>query len=150
MIGKNFTESASRRVCQHALALRLTPEGSEDERKAPFWRAQVLNKPARKGLILLSLVFVLAILYFSFFRCVGTTRYSAQYNEGKFNSLRAGMSVQELERIMGPPLRKIPQTDGDVLWAYSDRPDVTCSYWQRLVYIRDDKIDTVVGGYWEE
>jgi hypothetical protein len=38
----------------------------------------------------------------------GGTLYSERYSESRFNSLRVGMARQEVEAIMGQPLRKVP------------------------------------------
>ena len=91
------------------------------------------------------------ILYFSviFIMC-GATYYAPKFNQNKFNSLRPGMSSGELEKVMGPPLEKIRRRDGSVLWAYSGRADVSCSYWRRLVMVRDEKITSIANDYWEE
>jgi hypothetical protein len=44
------------------------------------------------------------------------------YSESKFNSLHAGMTPEEVEAVMGAPLKKILWENGSVNWTYSDRP----------------------------
>ena len=52
--------------------------------------------------------------------------------------------------MMGAPLKKIPQRDGSMLWTYSNRSDVTCSFLRRWVYLENDKIKFIDNDYWEE
>jgi hypothetical protein len=98
---------------------------------------------------LCALVLSFVVLYVAFIKC-GPTHYAAQYDEGKFNALYVGMSSVDLENVMGAPLERIHQRDGSVLWTYSSRDDVACSFWRRWVYLADDKITSVVSDYWEE
>jgi len=99
--------------------------------------------------VLACFVFAAIFLHFVSIRC-GRTYYAASFDESKFNSLHEGMSVGELERFIGPPLEKVRQTNGSVLWTYSGRADDTCSFWRRWVFIENDKITGVVSDYWEE
>jgi hypothetical protein len=104
-------------------------------------------RPFHWGLIIFAASLVL--IYIMFIKC-GPTYYSARFNEGKFKTLRPGMPVAELEAIIGPPLEKVPQRDGLVLWAYSKRDDVTCSFWRRWVFVKDEKIESIDCDYWQE
>jgi hypothetical protein len=99
--------------------------------------------------VLVCFLFAAVILHSVSSRC-GRTYYAASFDESKFNLLHEGMSVRALEEVMGPPLEKVRQMNGSVLWTYSGRADVTCSFWRRWVFVENDKITGVVSDYWEE
>ena len=81
------------------------------------------------------------------------TIYSKNYDETKFAGLRAGMTAEEVEAIMGPPLRKIPMehTTGskdDEQWFYSDQPEATADFWRRWVSFHAGKVTNIISDYW--
>ena len=78
------------------------------------------------------------------------TFYSQGYSENKFNSLHAGMTPEEVEAVMGPPLKKILWEDGSVNWTYSDRPWDTADFSRRWVISTNGKVEVVINDYWEE
>ena len=76
------------------------------------------------------------------------TVYADGYSESRFRSLRAGMTVREVEDIMGPPLTKgqwqVPDGSGlttpgegvlDDIWYYSRAGKARGSYWRRDVCV---------------
>jgi hypothetical protein len=106
-------------------------------------------KIQRKKWVLCCLVFVSMLLYFLFLKG-GYTYYAAGFDQRKFDNLHVGMSASELEKAIGPPLEKIPQRNGSVLWTYSGRPDVSRSFWRRWVFLKDDKITSIENDYWDD
>jgi hypothetical protein len=97
------------------------------------------------------LAFVRLLLKNDLFFGFGTI-YSARYSESRFKTLRAGMSRDEVEAIVGPPLRKVPW---DVLtpheremWYYSDQHDYTANYWRRWVLFENGKVVDVINDFW--
>ena len=78
------------------------------------------------------------------------TVYSENYDETKFQSLHAGMTLKEVEAIMGKPLKivswKVPTT-GEV-WKYSDQPNIISNFWRRWVEFQDGKVAEVIIDYW--
>jgi hypothetical protein len=82
------------------------------------------------------------------------TLYSVRYSESGFKSLRIGMAREEVEGIMGPPLRKVPWfgyaypvVGGDENWRYSE-PDNDGDYWRKWVIFRNGKILTTVNAWY--
>ena len=78
----------------------------------------------------------------------GTT-YSERYSEGRFNALRVGMTTDEVQAIIGPPLFKAPRnqsvgTQTEETWFYSYRPDVTANYWRRSILVQNGKVIDVI------
>ena len=78
------------------------------------------------------------------------TFYSQGYSETKFRSVREGMTAEQVEAVMGPPLEKIPWQDGAVNWTYSDRPWDTADFSRRWIIFRGGKVDSVINDYWTE
>jgi hypothetical protein len=78
------------------------------------------------------------------------TVYSSGYSEGRFNSLRRGMTRLQVETIMGPPLKRTiaEYQGGDEMWAFSDQPTITSNYWQRWVIFNKGKASVIVKDFW--
>lgn len=90
------------------------------------------------------------------------TVYAKGYSESRFRSLRVGMTVREVEDIMGPPLatgkwqvpdgRGGPVTAGqgelDNLWYYTRAGKVRGNLWRREVWYRNGVVDSVDGTYY--
>lgn len=95
------------------------------------------------------LVLSLAGIFFAF--CVlpvgwvfhAGTVYSKDYSGWRFGRLRIGMTQQEVEKLMGPPLKKFPwpgtSLDGSVneMWAYTWQADPIDSYYRRWVFFKN-------------
>ena len=81
------------------------------------------------------------------------TVYSPQFTESGFKSLRVGMSQEEVEAIMGPPLKKVDWHGsiysvavGDKNWWYSDsRGDG--NFWRRWVIFGKGKVVAIIIRY---
>ena len=79
------------------------------------------------------------------------TVYSVHYNERRFGRIRVGMTTAEVESLLGPPLRKVPQLYGVpevTSWMYSDKRHGGGDYWMRNVYFQNNKIVNVAKMYW--
>ena len=81
------------------------------------------------------------------------TVYANGYSESRFRSLRAGMTVREVEDIMGSPLEKgkwqVPNRSGpttpgkgilDDIWYYSRAGKARGNYWRREVWFRNGAV----------
>jgi hypothetical protein len=86
----------------------------------------------------------------------GGTVYSARYSEREFSSLCVGMSGEQVEAIMGPPLKKVPWSGyaypvagGDENWWYSEPKD-DGDYQRRWVIFRNGKIVAIVKIYYND
>ena len=79
------------------------------------------------------------------------TMYAAGFTEANFARLRVGMTPDEVEKIMGTPLEKIPwPTQGNVEnWVYSDSP-IGWNYEQRWVIFENKLVKSIVKHYWVE
>jgi hypothetical protein len=98
------------------------------------------------GLLLLSIIVMVG---FDIWRA-GRTFYAPGYSDSRFAMLREGMTEQEVERIVGPPLKKVVWENEDVLWAYSARRDVSLSYNMRDVVFRNKRVISVTSQWWQE
>lgn len=63
------------------------------------------------------------------------------------------MTREEVEAIVGPPLRKVPWNESagsphEEMWQYSDRRDYTANYWRRWVLFEDDKVLEIISDFW--
>ena len=93
------------------------------------------------------------------------TVYAKGYSEHRFRSIRVGMSIRQVEEIMGPPLEKGrwqvrsgsgPVTPGvgplDDIWYYTRGgkhvPGRTASYWRRAVLFRNGIVWGMDSTYW--
>ena len=93
------------------------------------------------------------------------TVYAEGYSEYRFRSIRVGMSIRQVEEIMGPPLEKgqwqVPSGSGPVtpgvgplddIWCYTRGgkhvPGRTASYWQRAVLFRNGIVWGMDSTYW--
>jgi len=78
------------------------------------------------------------------------TVYAKGYSESKFRSLRVGMTVRQVEDIMGPPLERalwtVPSGGGplatsggivDDLWCYTRAGKARGNYWRSEVMFRN-------------
>jgi hypothetical protein len=93
------------------------------------------------------------------------TVYAEGYSEAKFRSIRVGMTVRQVEEIMGPPLVKgewqVPNGSGPVtpgvgslddIWYYTrggkQVKQGTASHWRRAVLLRNGVVCGTDSTYW--
>jgi hypothetical protein len=127
------------------------PAATSTDRK-PRQRLTVRRLMFIVSLIAIHLAFVRLLLmtdpFFGF-----CTFYSAGFSESRFRTLHVGMTRGEVEAIVGPPLRKVPQNQStgprdEELWCYSDRQDESANFWRRWVYLENGKVVSVVNDFW--
>jgi hypothetical protein len=92
------------------------------------------------------------------------TVYAEGFSEYSFRSIRVGMSIRQVEAIMGPPLEKgqwqVPSGSGPVtpgvgplddIWDYTRGgkhvPGRIASYWRRAVFFRNGVVCSVDSTY---
>jgi hypothetical protein len=108
---------------------------------------------SKLALIIVGFVFSFCILPIGFMFESGTV-YSRDFSRRKFGKLRVGMAAQEVERIIGPPLKKVPwpktSTDASVeeMWAYTWQVDPTDSYYRKWVFYGNGRIKEIVNDIW--
>lgn len=79
------------------------------------------------------------------------TVYSAGYDEGRFRQVRVGMTSEEVEGLMGPPLRKLPWPDQNLMiWMYTAKRSGGGDYWRRHVFMKDGKVVQVISMYTDD
>lgn len=82
------------------------------------------------------------------------TVYSKNYSRWRFSKLRVGMSQQQVEMIMGPPLKKVSwpgtSTDDTVeeMWAYTWQATSTDSYYRKWLFFSGGHISEIVNDIW--
>jgi hypothetical protein len=82
-----------------------------------------------------------------------STIYAQEFSESRFRNVRVGMSREEVEAIVGRPLRKVPwnQDSGphdEEMWHYSDQRDDTANFHRRWVFFEKGKVVTVINDFW--
>ena len=65
------------------------------------------------------------------------------------------MKGNEVEAIMGEPLRKVPWNEhmgvhGEEMWFYSHQPNANANYWRRWVLFHDGKPITFINDSWND
>ena len=82
------------------------------------------------------------------------TVYAPGYSESHFRKVRIGMTPNEVEAILGRPIRKDPTSQSSAhWWIYSEPPPhgtIGDNYWRRWVLFDDDKVSTIVDDYYED
>jgi hypothetical protein len=93
-----------------------------------------------------------------------STVYSAGFDESRFRQVRVGMTSEQVELLLGPPLKKVPWWQpgvggqpvwgqpGDVNWLYTECGHVIGYkwYWMRNVLMRDGKVIEVQSAYLDD
>lgn len=62
------------------------------------------------------------------------------YNDGNFERVRRGMTLDELKDILGEPLFTINKNNGDVILVYTDRLNPGLEYSARELWMHDGKV----------
>jgi hypothetical protein len=111
------------------------------------WRLMVIV-----AVVGIHLAFLRLILMSDPFFGFGTV-YSERFSEGRFNTIRVGMTGEEVEALVGPPLGKVPWSSppnpqDTEMWFYSKRPNDTSNYWRRWVVFEKGKVVTVTSDFW--
>lgn len=128
------------------------PAATRPAGRMPRRRLTVAQAMVVVALIGLHLAAMRALLFHEPFFGFNTI-YSEQYDEGRFLSLRVGMTRAEVQAILGRPLRIAPWNGNtgpqvEEMWFYSDQPDVTANFYRRWVYFKDGKAVAVINDFW--
>ncbi|AMV36387.1 hypothetical protein [Planctomyces sp. SH-PL62] len=78
------------------------------------------------------------------------TVYAVGYDEARFRQIVIGMSADDVEELMGPPLRKGRWSSGTEVWFYTLGCSETSSYWRRWVHLEAGRVDAIEGDYWND
>ncbi len=78
------------------------------------------------------------------------TVYSADYSESRFDSIAHGMTTNEVEAVVGRPLKKLPDRWYGLadVWAYSDQPNPVANYRRRWIIFKDGKVIEKLKDFW--
>jgi hypothetical protein len=76
------------------------------------------------------------------------TLYAAGYSEARFQSIREGMTADQVLAILGPPIRKRPQPDEGETWLYSEQYHSLSDFDRRWLYLKDGVVTGIVSDYW--
>jgi hypothetical protein len=85
--------------------------------------------------------------------CGFGTVYSEWFSEGRFNTIRVGMTGGEVEALVGPPFGKVPwgsppNPQDTEMWFYSKHPNDTANYWRRWVLFEKGKVVSIISDFW--
>jgi SmpA / OmlA family len=88
------------------------------------------------------------------------TVYAPSYREDRFAQVRIGMTRQEVDSLLGTPLRNTPLPSEswkpDDCWVYSRPPGPGYwgdNYWRRWIFFgpgKDGKVEAIVNDYYED
>lgn len=80
------------------------------------------------------------------------TVYAPGFRPLQFHQVRPGMTVAELETLLGHPLqiedRRSPADDQ--VWKYSDQAGITDDFYRKWVIVKDGKVVKVFDDYWHD
>lgn len=77
------------------------------------------------------------------------TQYAPGFSEGRFQQVRVGMTTDQVEAILGPPIDKLDwATPGVQRWAYTNQVSATSDFHRRWVFVEGEKVANVVNDYW--
>ena len=76
------------------------------------------------------------------------TVYALGYDEVRFRKIQVGMTTDQVEAFMGPPLAKSPWDGGQTLWKYSDQYTYTSDFDRRWVYFLGNRVQEVYNDRW--
>jgi hypothetical protein len=117
-------------------------------RRADGSPVRILHETSRRWLAAIAVVG----LAFSLLRWVAydsSTLYSTGYNEAAFNHIHRGMSAEEVEAMLGPPLMRAGWgKDGTENWIFTQGASATSDYWRRWIVLKDGKVELVISDYW--
>lgn len=86
---------------------------------------------------LVIIVFMLGTPYFE-------TVYSNNFSNQKFNSIKTGISTEEVRKVLGEPLA-IRDIEGEEVWYYTEGKDLhNSSYFVRVIKFKDKKVIEII------
>ena len=79
------------------------------------------------------------------------TVYAPGYDEGRFRSVRPGMTAVQVEAILGEPLIRLAANRGDEVWRYTSGATGASNHWRRWVFLKAGKVDfTLSDFFWDD
>jgi hypothetical protein len=90
-----------------------------------------------------------------------STAYAEGYSEARFRSIRPGMTLRQVEELMGDPLNREQWLDFDreemldfdkgkpsiYIWYYTEAGRPTSNHWRKQVWFRDGRVTMTVSDY---
>ena len=78
------------------------------------------------------------------------TIYAAGYCEGRFRRIHVGMTAEEVESLMGPPLQMwtFSEAQDIEIWAYTIQGGSMDNYWRRWLYMQNNRVWAIDSEYY--
>ena len=78
------------------------------------------------------------------------TVYASCYSESGFHSIVVGMTVPDLQSIVGQPIKRAPWGEHGEVWFYTDQRSATDNFWRRVVIIdpQTHRVTMVIKDFW--
>lgn len=77
------------------------------------------------------------------------TIYAPRYREIRFQAIRPGMTSEQLESALGPPLEKRETGEpGSQIWIYSDQYTPESNYDRRWIFVTSGLVREILNDYW--
>jgi hypothetical protein len=71
------------------------------------------------------------------------TIYATGYTEARFEQIRSGMTGEQVESKIGPPLSKSWDYDGE-LWSYSEPYIPSADYHPRGIILKNTRVESII------
>jgi hypothetical protein len=80
------------------------------------------------------------------------TVYAKGFSESKFRCIKVGMRAEDLQAVMGPPLKRSPWGPFPEVWLYTNQRTITDNFWRRWVVVDDKahKVAMIIDDFWED
>jgi hypothetical protein len=76
------------------------------------------------------------------------TIYAAGYDESRFHAIHEGMTTDQVETALGPPLQRRASPDGRETWEYSSQYTYTSDYEIRRIMFGGGLVQGIVSAHW--
>jgi outer membrane protein assembly factor BamE (lipoprotein component of BamABCDE complex) len=78
------------------------------------------------------------------------TAYANGYTEHGFRSIKVGMTMAQVNSILGPPLGRGPWGDLPQVWFYTQNKTGTDNFWRRWVVVdtTQDRVAEIIDDFW--
>jgi outer membrane protein assembly factor BamE (lipoprotein component of BamABCDE complex) len=86
------------------------------------------------------------------------TVYSKGYSERSFKSLRVGMTIEQVEAAIGPPLHRYSNSSpgfsgyppGEERWDYSESRSGNSTYYMRIIDFKNRRVSGIHASFFYE
>jgi hypothetical protein len=72
------------------------------------------------------------------------TIYSKGFSDLRFRRIEIGMTGDEVERILGPPLSRSHAAG----WEYTQQATGTSNYFKRVIWFKDGRVEKKAAEFW--